>query len=265
MSDSSSIGVDYDQLRLRISRILALPPEFARWSEDQKREVDMLVKETCQMVAYPPVVDEFKDHQWSWLKPIGELETEDGIQWYLLPEDFDHFDDNAALSFTTDEQHHNFIPIVSESFIRKKDYQVDYESYPEFAAVRIAGNSDGTTEQRWEIGFFPVPNSTYRLKFQYTAVPFVCNERKPYPLGSKHHSLLYILAAEAVAERFENDTWGERYQAFQMQLQSDILRDARRDAHFLGYNGNDPMFPSRNRSAYRRARQIFYNDVNYGG
>lgn len=264
MTDTPALTVDYPSLKRRVARILAFPEDESRWSESQQHEVDEMIKEGLRMVYGPVEVDQFGQHSWSFFHPTTELTTNADQQWYKLGLDFDHLDQDGQVFFVAENQHYDPIAVVSESYLLMQNTRSESTSHPRLAAVRTH-STGGATPPYSEIGFFPIPDSEYRISYTYYAVPYMISEDRPYPLGGITHGHLILLACEAAAERYENDGPGPHYQMFLKQLQTDIKRDARRAGVHHGYNANGLRFLFPSRSANRRAKNVFQSNVTYNG
>jgi hypothetical protein len=136
----------------------------------------------------------------------------------------------------------------------------DYNSYPRFAAVRPKGG-DGVSDQRFELGLHPTPDSEYRLAFQYHAAPYMLSEERPIPLGGPGHAQGILKSCLAAAEEHEYDQQGPRYEAFMRQLAADIDMDARKAPKTVGKNNNIPWLGHR----HRRSEYLYHRSVTYGG
>jgi hypothetical protein len=257
--------VDFSKIRRRVAHILSLPIDDSNpWTLEQEQTVLEIIQEGLRLFYSPPEVDAFGQHSWTFFYQQAEMSTIADVQTYTLPPSFDHFDNDAEFTYTNDDEYYLPIKIVNDSKIRKLDYQIDYTSFPRYAATRPV-KVDGSSVQRWEIVFHPTPNSEYRLAYEFYAVPYMISLDNPIPLGGGTHGQCILKACEAAAEEYEYDKRGDKYQHFLEQLKTDIKRDARRQGAVQGYNGNHSIVPYRSRAGHRRAQNIYSRNVTYNG
>jgi hypothetical protein len=266
MSDNieSSLIVDYSTLKNRVARIIAAPADEMRWNEQQRKAVDACIEDGLRQYYEPPAVDQFGPHVWSFLYPTGYVTTEDGRRWYDLPPEFSHLQAAGAVSNTDSSRAFQPLEVTSESRLRElANAEGDSEGRPRCVAVRMK-ESRGAGPQQWEIGFHPIPDSTYEFAFNYYAAPYMVTEDRPYPLGGQAHSQGILLSCLAAAELYEFEIRGQHYAAFVEQLKADIAHDAKRGPSTLGYGG-----VSRRGGIYgawdSRFRQTNNDSVTYNG
>ena len=257
---ASSLTVDYRYLMRRAARILGLPTDFTRMTSQHKTEVDEVIAEGLRMFYNPPVIDPFGKHEWSFLTPIAVLETEASKQWYDLPPDFSHID--SEVGFTYADSHPGYPPIrlSNEALLMRGESALLTTAYPMYAAIRPK-NVEGRAPQRYEVGFFPEPNASYRLRYRYHAMPHMLSDDEPYPLGGNQFGQAILAAVEAAAEMYEMDGRGPYYQKFIEELRSAIQEDSRQGPVYVGRNVDvyRRWYPG------RRSDRVYQNSVTYNG
>jgi len=132
------------------------------------------------------------------------------------------------------------IKVISERQIRLLQQQSDEDAtgYMEYCAIRPK-STDGATGQRFEVVFYPCPNSTYTLEFQDIPLIDALSETYPYPWGGEPHTETILASCLAVAEERLEDGRGEKYQYFMERLNASIAYDVKANTpETLGYCGD---------------------------
>jgi hypothetical protein len=253
--------LDFHDLKKRASRVLGYPPDEEKWQSHQHENVNEVINDGLRQYYHPPPIDAFGQHSWTFLNPTNEMTTSDNVRWYVLPADFGYMNKEGSIAYLDTNSTYAPIQLVSESYLRKLEYQDTYTSYPIFAAVRPKF-SDGVTGQRFEVGFHPTPNGEYRLGYQYFAAQNGLDCDNKFPLGGPIHAQGILKSILAAAEEFKNDQRGRYYEAFIEQLKADIAMDARRGPATLGYNSNGG---SRRINRVRDSTKVFSRSVTYNG
>lgn len=110
-------------------------------------------------------------------------------------------------------------------------------STPRFAATRYK-TTDGSSGQRQEILFFPQPDQTWEMLYEYEAYNGALSDSYPYPLGGMQLAELYIESCLAVAESRLEDVVGIHAAQYQALLVDAIARDRKRSARSYGQMGH---------------------------
>ena len=166
---------------------------------------------------------------------------------YDLPDDFGGIEGGFTYNTTN---LYNTIKIVSEKQIRDLRQGVSTTGYPKYAAIRPKA-VDMTDGQRFEVMFYPDPDSSYTLSYAYTPMVDNIASGTPYPLGGMVHSETILASCLSVAEERLDDERGERYIDFMERLRASIDYDVRAfTPETLGYNG-DNSYDSRRNRIYR--------------
>lgn len=109
-----------------------------------------------------------KQHQWSFLHPLGTLNMTSGKAVYQLPGSF------VSLSgpFTLDDAKRTEparVILQSEAKVRRMRSKFDDETgRPKIVAVR-PGEPSESMGQPWDAVFYPTPDEDYTLHYRYTA------------------------------------------------------------------------------------------------
>jgi len=152
---------------------------------------------------------------------------------YSLPDDFGRL--IGELHFKPDDQY-AAVKVCSVADMLEMRAIEDRTGAPAFAAVRPKA-WDRTTGQRWEILFWPRPDTSYTLYCEYEAYSGALSDSYPYPLGGMELAELYIESCLAVAEQRFNDEVGLHTQAYQAFLTDAVTRDRKRSARYYGRMG----------------------------
>jgi len=155
---------------------------------------------------------------------------------YDLPDDFGGI--NGGFTYNS-QNLYDYIKVVDEKQIRDLRQGTSIVGHPRYAAIRTR-TLDATSGQRFEVLFYPNPNSSYTLTYAY--IPLVDNiaSGTPYPLGGMAHSETILASCLAVAEERLDDTLGEKRKYFMERLRASIEADERANtAETLGYNADN--------------------------
>lgn len=213
------------------------------WTTDQIADI-----EECWRMALGWI---YAAHDWSFLRPIGLIETVADKSRYEMPGDFGGFDGPMTVRSSTLCAG---IEITSEHRIRSLRQSGISSGYPQLAALAPAEPKSGNG-QRFHLEIWPTPGAIYSLEFRYYLNPNYLSESVQYPPGTAMYPELFAAAARAAAESFFDETKGDKWAIFQQVLTAAVRQDASRfSPQTLGYNGD----PSMGTDAYRSRR---FDDV----
>ena len=154
---------------------------------------------------------------------------------YDLPDDFGRF--ASSLHYEPD-QHRTSIQIGPVSQFLAMRASQTLSSDPWFAAVRFKSATPGATGSRQEIMFFPTPDESHTLYYEYEAYSGKLTDSLPYPLGGMQMVEVYIESCLSVAEVRGNDEPGIHTAEFSRLLIDAIVRDGKRGARHFGQMGH---------------------------
>lgn len=233
-------------LSLSLTTIQALIGQFmgygrtpGAWTAGAAAEVDDAITSGHRQFYVPPPVGGIV-HRWSFMQPTTTLNTVANTGSYALPDAFAHL--VGTLTFSANEA---FKPLrtVGENRIRELLQNDSTVGMPQVAAIRWKA-SDGTTGQRQEVLFWPIPDSVYHLTYRYAVLPDAIATAKPWPLGGMGHAETILASCFAAAELRLEDARGERWAAFMDRLAASIALDRESHPESLGFNldsgGSDP-------------------------
>lgn len=149
----------------QISIKLGLGPNINILSQAQKQKIKEVYRSALRRIVNPPLVPGEKfPHQWTWLKPVSELETVANQSTYALPANFATFE--GPLTYKNENYLYREIKVTSELTLRKHIEASTGTGTPEYAAVRFK-ETDQDGVQRYELLLWPVPGAAYTLQYRY--------------------------------------------------------------------------------------------------
>lgn len=213
----------YNWFAMSLGIHLDLGADFNAWTAAQAAEVDWCLNMGLKRFYFPPPVgQEGKSHQWSFLSPTATIALGSGTQAYDLPADFAG---NVECFTYASATGHRKVPIVSESELRAAvAVEGASNATPKFAAIRPK-TADGTAVQRYEAVFYPTPNATLTVTYRYQANPLLATTTALYPLGATAHVDTILQAMVATAELRKKKAKGEQWSTFLEMLAQSIETD----------------------------------------
>jgi hypothetical protein len=253
----SSLSLAYQNLQEEVGAFLGFTSDSTAWSDYEKGEIDRIIKKGLSMFYWPaPLPGMRNSHEWSFLRAVGEIETEANVYEYDLPDNFGVADSTMSIEPPSG---HAAIAVMSEAHLRRLR-----QPYEKFGVPRIVAISsvpfDGTAGTRFKAQFFPTPDRVLDIRYSYSVLADMLTLDKPYPLGGAIHSDTLREACLAAAESTMDDTAGVHHNLFLMRLAASVSIDQKNSTPaFFGYNG-DPA----NATSLRRERtgRVSY-DGNY--
>ena len=193
--------------------------------------------------------------EWTFLKPSATLVTLTNQHIYELPEDF------SAMLTNMQYDAAKHYPDITECGIDKlQSYRATntWSRYPDLFAIRPQKH-DNTVGQRWEIVFYPTPDSSYTLHYRYRTLVDKLENDTDIPVGGVEHAQLIRQMAIAEGELAKDKKLGPQSAVAAQMLGAAIKEDAARAPHVLGYNG-----VGHGDTAWEIARGSYrLNNVNY--
>jgi len=192
---------------------------------------------------------------WSFMKPSDILLTLTNQYIYELPETFSAMLTN--FQFGVDRAYPDIEEVSVDKLISLRAINT-YTRWPDVYAVRPQPHSN-TVGQRWEVLFYPTPDTTYTLHYRYRVMANKLEGANDFPVGGVENAQLIRQMCIAEAELSKDKTVGPQQSMAQNMLSSAILEDSKRNPHTLGYNGNGVKY-----SPFDIARGSYrLNNVNY--
>ncbi|MBU0846693.1 hypothetical protein KKH23_05835 [Patescibacteria group bacterium] len=237
---------DLDLARSEIASFIGTPE--AVWDARTAVDVESSIRKGIESVVHCGI------HQWSWMRPTHRFQTADGQRTYTLPLDFEQFLNNLYF----DGENYQYPSITQLPAGRLQQMHSEYSStgVPTNYALAIQSH-DGTSPQHYQLILHPTPDGEYSLIGPYQVGPIrsLSNERPWFPGGPEHREL-FIAAILAATEAKFMDGKADKFESFQMALQSAIARDHRRQPRNLGQMGGRR---GRSRDYYRYKLSTTYD------
>lgn len=228
MSDApDSLDVDRAYLERLVGRHMGFGPNPATWSHRQSQEVSEAIRSGLRRFYTPPVLPgERHAHQWSFLRPIGQLTTKADVWEYDLPDAFAMLD--GPLTFAPDDSVlYSAIRVMGEPQLRAARARTEYSARPEAAAIRVADVADGGGT-RWKVQFWPTPDDAYQIEFRYKTNPGLLSASASVPHGGPPHAQTIIEACLLAADEMlgvKGQAAGQRYAKYLELLKSSVSHD----------------------------------------
>ena len=257
----SSLSLTFHGLRSAVGYKLGYGTDSSVWTANQTAEINGIVASGLRQFYNPPPLRSGEvGHVWSFLRLAAQIEMVADQGDYTAPDDFGGLDGPITYEPTV---YDGKIVVVPEWKIREMRQSSDLASYPRFVAVRPK-SSTGSSGQRFEFMFFPVPDAGYLLNYRYHFLANAVDASYPYPMGGQPHAETILESCLAIAEtRSEDGVSSVHRELFAERLAASVAYDKRVSApDCLGYNGDNSDragYGKRNRSDI----EVTYNGVSY--
>lgn len=207
-----------------------------KWSADQQVDIPLVVNAGYRQFLYPPAIPGVPQHEWTFLKPWTTLATTASDYDTDLPDNFGNL--VGEIRYTGSDNQSGPVTHVHVSKLLALKEGNSTSGAPTLCSIRPKAATAGSTGQRWEILFWPTPDATYTLLYQYQVLVSQLTNAAPYPLGGMRHGEAIMASCLAVAEERMNDERGVRFAKFVEMLNQSIVVDRRMGPEYFGYNGD---------------------------
>jgi len=161
--------------------------------------------------------------------------TADGS--YLLPDDFGSL--HGAIRYPVDEGRRPLIT-TSENRISEMMAESDEDGEPVYVAIRLRSGFVGTSGQRWDAFFYPIPDEHWAMTYSYNVLmPYQVSSTTTYPAGGMPHGEAIKFAALSAAELMLDDRKGLMWDQYQQTLTQSIDYDRRLAPSYVGQNRDE--------------------------
>lgn len=222
----STLTVTYPTLLRDLGRFLGYQDDSDVWTNDERRLIDACIEEGVLGFYFPGefpegTPDKIRSHRWSFLNcettiTLTAAETEQD-----LPDDFSSICGNLTYLPAVGWDP---VKIATKQRINELRAENHADSHPELASV-LPKLSAGREGQRWEICFWPLPDTSYVLTYRYRVVVNALSVRRPYPLGGAMYGNTLRAACLAAGERRLNKESSHYGKQFPVLLVQSIRRD----------------------------------------
>jgi len=168
-------------------------------------------------------------HEWSFMKQLCRLPLKALVWQYPLPANFSELVSDPV--FGDDDLYPAMKKIAPEKMLNLRAAQTT-EFAPSFYAIAKTGAGSTLGEQD-EIWFYPIPDSTYTVRFWYKLDPLKPEATNEVLPGGAKAAEAIIEHCLAVAEQQENDKVGLHTELATRLTQELIVHDARSNDSML--------------------------------
>ena len=214
---------NYDSLRREIGRFLGYRPSTTDWSSTETQVVADILDDGLRRFYWPMPTEPGKPpHEWSFLSPDASLTLTSGTDNYDLPSDFTDIS-SKGFSYAAGDKLTRVSRIDVETLKVLKS-QANRTGSPQFYCVTNKAVVEGAPT-RYEVRFFPTPDNTYVLGYQYNIAPASLGTINTTPLGGARHAKTILEACLAEAEKKIGDEDGIHEKKFIELLAASIAAD----------------------------------------
>ena len=143
-------------------------------------------------------------YRWSFLKKQARLTTLPDVYRYNLPPDVWHVEDQFHFASQSGYPDANK---RSVDFILEQRAISDYTTYPKYFSIGY-GDYDKSHIQRKQVWFYPTPDASYSLRYNYYFIPPKPENDGDYFIGGPEVSEAIRLCSLAVTEQEEDEQAG---------------------------------------------------------
>lgn len=220
----------------------------ALWTSGQRQKIETAVENGLKKFYNPVLMpNETRQHEWTFLRPLGSIHTLSNVYEYDLPDDFAMFFGPLTHAPQTGYLYPP-IQVVGEEMIRKQHQYHQAFTRPTMAAIRPK-RPDGDNVVGYQLLLWPSPDANYELQFRYQINSSGLADDTCVPCGGDPHAQTVLYACLAAGEELNGVVDGPFQALFMQHLQSSIAHDQSVHApDQLGYMGDRSDYPDeRNR------------------
>ena len=234
-TDTGTLDLTFSTLKVEVADFLGWTRDSDNWSTDEDSRLGAIVNAGYRQFIYPPPLPGEKvGHKWSFLRPSTSLETTAGTYVYDLPSDFAAM--VSDMVYSVNDSVERIVEQTSAGQIDRRRALNDYTGQPYLFAVRPK-STNMSAPQTMEVLFYPTPDDTYTLYYQYDAKADSLSDANPYPLGGQVHSETLLQSClDVAAARYRDDAAGRMHALFLERLAASIEADRRMRPKTLGFN-----------------------------
>lgn len=223
----STLSLKRDDLRIAAAIVLGHGIDTAAHTASMKALQDIAVRDGLREFYYPGTDGGKKPYEWSFLRKIGSVSAVNGTAVYALADDCS----GAIRRFViTAGAAADAIEIVDADTIRQlRGKEAAANGTPRMASVKISSAAlSDTAGQRWEVDFYPTPNASLTIEYEYARLPDAPSDSvNSYVLGGMQHSATIKAMVSAAAERIVTPDMSRWAEEAKMRLGASIEMDSR--------------------------------------
>ncbi len=181
-----------------------------------------------------------QSYEWSFLKPIANIDLPISVQSVVLPDDFGGFEGPITILGTSTQSRICYIiPLVGEGRIRRLYVDLpNATGQPEMAALQPLKGTTIQRGQRFQLLLYPATNQGHTLQFAYTILADCLSGTQPYAYGGMAHAETILESCLAIAEQRVDDAQSLHSAKFMERLAASISLDRKFKGQALGYNAD---------------------------
>jgi hypothetical protein len=215
-------------LRQQVGGYLGWGFDHNTYGHEKISKLDSYIQSGLMQFYYPvpvqtPDAKPNKPHRWSFLTPLATIGFIAGQNTYELPETFTGVVDEVTLQISGATT--KTIPVVEEIQIRQLLLGSTPAGTPLYAAIRPKV-SNGVTQQKHEIVFYPTPDEAGTASFRFSTAAPPLDDAHPYPLGGQQYYEVILQSCMAVAEERTSGGKGVSSEKFSTLLAAAITWDS---------------------------------------
>lgn len=220
---ATTLGVTKLYLRRLIGDAMGYGAHPSTWDHPKSERVKLALETALRMFYNPPAARgrQFA-HEWSFLMPVGWVDTVSTLYRYDLPDDFAMLAGSVVFE-PGDSAMYPALTELSERELARRLQLNSASSRPQIFAIRLKQLDEGTGT-KLEMLLWPVPDDNYRLNFKYRVNPAMLSDDAALPLGGEQHMQTIIECCLAAAEIAMNQP-GLHVQLAESLMATSITRD----------------------------------------
>lgn len=230
----STLTETYTTIRAEIGDMLGVGSSVVEWSADIASRVDRSIRAGYKNFLYYTMLPGESTYEWSFLRTSNTLALTSADYDYDLPANFGG-DVSRVVLTTGGTTPRPLTKIDPQELMQLRTREAASNATPTRFAIRplTPTTSAGDTAallsigQRFEMLFYPTPNGSFTVTYDYPIIPNMLSATNIYPLGGVPHSSTVLAACMAAAEMIfglESKMWTEMYQ---QRLVASIILDRR--------------------------------------
>ena len=227
----STLSISRSDLDRRIGMRLGYRSTLRSYNPEQKDTIDLIRQDALSRFYFPTVPGESSYHEWSFLSIEHTLNLTASVTTYDLPDTFTGDLESLQITSATGKP---AIEVVTQKVLNQAKAEGASAASPRYAAVQVKGHTTSASAgQRWEIEFYPAPDTAYTASYTTAVLPDdLTSTVDYYPLGSAAHHQILVEAALAVAVEYLQPDLPPEQNTHQQRFESLLSAAVERDKRF---------------------------------
>lgn len=230
----STLNLTLTDLQAGVAEYLGFSRDSTKWDDDKKAQIAAAIASGLRQFYFAPLLpNQMTPHEWSFLKPTFTLGVRDGVADYDLPDNFASLAGEITLVQNTQNNGYQIREVAPERIYLFRQ-NPDSPAVPRYAAIQTKVPA-GASTPRYEMMFWPTPDSTYDVVFRYSMIPDSVSTSAPFAACGVQHAETLLASCVAAAEMMYVDGQMDRNVRYQQLLATSVARDAAASApDFIG-------------------------------